>query len=128
MREGMQGEIPISATALSLEAEVSKSGTGRLKTGPRVDTDDQAYPVPGFGIQRGTVVAISTDVRKNDKGNGVFAILVELDRQDLEFNETRHMLSSGMTARIEIITGERRLISYLVAPIVALFPASLGEF
>jgi hemolysin D len=86
-----------------------------------------AYPASRYGIQHGTVVVISTDARKNDEGNWVFAILVKPDRHDLEFNEKRHQLSSGMTARIEIITDERRLISCFVALIVAAFQGSLGE-
>ena len=113
---------------MSLEAAASSFDTGRLKTGRRAYIDYEAYPAPRFGIQRGTGVVISTDTRQNDEGNGVFAIQVELDRQDLEVNETRDMLSSGMTARIGIITGERRLISYLVALIMAKFQSCLGEF
>lgn len=113
--------------ALILEAEVSNSDVGLLKKGQRVNIDYEAYPASRYGIQTGTVVVISTDARKNDEGNWVFAILVKPDRQDLEFNEKRHQLSSGMTARIEIITGERRLFSYFVAPIVAAFQGSLGE-
>ncbi|MEL6683233.1 MAG: HlyD family type I secretion periplasmic adaptor subunit [Pseudomonadota bacterium] len=114
--------------ALILEAEVPNSDIGLLRAGQQANINFEAYPAARFGLQKGTLINVSTDARENASGQWVFAALIELDKEYVSLNGADYSLASGMTAQIEVVTGQRRLITYFAAPVVAVIQGSLGEF
>lgn len=51
-------------------------------------------------------------------GELVYPVAVSLDHPDIEIDGVPHPLTPGMTAVVEIRTGSRRLLEYLLSPVV----------
>lgn len=70
---------------------------------------------------------VSADAIEVADGSFGFTIRVTPETTHLENLGTIHAIQPGMTAVVDVITGERRIISYFFAPIVKTVEESLGE-
>jgi hemolysin D len=59
--------------------------------------------------------------------NLVYAARVSLDRTQMQVEDNRVNLSPGMAVTAEIKTGSRRIISYLLSPLLKYGQESLRE-
>ncbi|MGB0683623.1 MAG: HlyD family type I secretion periplasmic adaptor subunit [Magnetovibrionaceae bacterium] len=73
-------------------------------------------------VLAGTVSEVSPDRLVDDADRSYFAAIVQLS--DVEDAAT---IRVGMLADLEIVTGERRILSYLVDPVMASFSRALKE-
>jgi hemolysin D len=72
-------------------------------------------------------VRVSRDAIQDDKKNWQYAVTIALDRPTLMV-EGRHMpLTPGMTATVDIRTGDRRVIEYVLSPLIEHAKESLHE-
>lgn len=126
---------------LELEVHVSNSDIGFVHLGQAVAIKIDSFPYARFGSIAGTVRRIAhdsvadPDVRaslvsptgsprsRNPGGtrhaqNLVFPVIVELDRQSMTVDGLDLPLAPGMTAVADIKTGSRRILEYLLSPLV----------
>ncbi|WP_372426257.1 HlyD family type I secretion periplasmic adaptor subunit [Salinarimonas chemoclinalis] len=115
-----------TADAPEIEAAFPNIDAGFLEPGQRAIIRLDAYPTERFGYVSGEVRTVSADAVEVD-GAFVFVTRITPDTTYLEAPLGHYPLRPGMTATVDVVTGERRLISYFFAPIVETVQMSLGE-
>jgi multidrug efflux pump subunit AcrA (membrane-fusion protein) len=77
-----------------------------------------AYPAERFGSLRGIIKSISTDSLQDSSERWNFQLRVSIEEKVPQPLKSEIQISTGMTAKVNVITGERVLISYLFEPVV----------
>ncbi len=90
---------------------------GFVHEGQNVTIKLDAYPFTRYGILRGVVEHVSPDATVDDKRGLVFPIQIRLIQFQLKVDGRPPVLSAGMSASLEIVTGKRRVIDYLWSPV-----------
>ncbi|SEB36275.1 hemolysin D [Nitratireductor aquibiodomus] len=113
---------------LEFEALFSNQDSGFLKVGQSARIRLDAYPAERFGSVMAVITDIATDsIELGASGRWGFVVRLKPESDALVSPSGRLALRPGMTGNVDAITGERRLISYFLAPITAQFGQSLGE-
>lgn len=108
--------VPIGE-AFEFEGQLSTAEAAFIEKGQPVYLKFDAYPAERYALGNGTVRDISGDtVTKSDK-TWAYVFRVTLSATALNTLNGSIPLSPGMTATADIVTGKRRLISYLFEPI-----------
>lgn len=112
---------------VEIEAMFSNADVGFLHVGLPTNIRLDAFPSERFGFVAGEIKDISADsVEMGDVGF-VYVVRATPEEVFLRVGNVEHPLRSGMTLTMDVITGERRIISYFFAPIVEVVERSLGE-
>lgn len=98
-----------------------------LGIGQRANIRLDAFPSERFGFVPGAVSDVAADSTEIKDGSWGYSVRVNPDRLFLGAGSVRHQLRPGMTAKIDVITDERRIISYFFAPIVETVQDALSE-
>lgn len=122
--------VPVEDDLL-VEGRVRPSDIGRVKPGLEANIRLDPFDYTIHGTVRGTVTYVSADTIKEDTENGT-EIYYRVHVAPVSFPVTTTTgetleLSPGMTAQVDIRTGERSLMSYLLKPIRKTLTTSLGE-
>lgn len=80
-----------------------------------------------YGVVPGRVVAVSRDAVRDEALGLVYPARIVLDRATIAVGGADLPLGAGMTVTAEIKTDSRRLIEYLLSPILRYQQESLGE-
>ena len=118
-----------SGERITVEALVSNRDIGLVDEGQRTFLKFDAFPFERYGILRGTVERVASDARKEEAAGGayVYPIEVVLDRPYVEVAGRTLAIQPGMTGQVDIVTGERRYISYFFEPITKVIEESFSE-
>lgn len=110
-----------------IEAIFPNADVGFLEVGQKANIKLDAYPSERFGVLRGIVSNVSADAIEVE--NNVFGFVVRIKPETLKLETafSSQAIQPGMTSTVDVITGDRRLISYFFAPIVKTVQESLGE-
>jgi hemolysin D len=135
-------------THLEIEAMVSNRDIGFVHVGQEAEIKIDTFNFTRYGLMHGRVLSVSQDAiardkpqdRINDKGPGaesstsepkgqelVYAARISLDRTQMQVDENLVNLSPGMAVTVEIKTGARRIITYLLSPLLRYGHDSLHE-
>jgi hemolysin D len=130
--------VPLDSN-LEIEAMVSNRDIGFVVPGQRAAIKIDTFNFTRYGLLNGRVLGISRDAitrdrredRTRDQPAGtestssepkgqelVYAARVSLERGVMEVEGRPVQLSPGMAVTVEIKTGSRRIISYLISPLV----------
>ncbi len=116
---------------LIIEAKMSPSDISFVKTGQLAAIKLDAYDYSIYGIFHGKVEYISPDtiLEKTQEGDKYyFRVLIVLDKTELVSKDHKKIeLTPGMTAQIDIITGNRSVLTYLTKPIIKTFSEAFHE-
>lgn len=112
---------------LHVEALVLNRDIGSVVIGDPVEIKLEAFPFTKFGVLHGRLENISLDAIQDENLGPVYAATVSLEEHHIEVNGTKQALSAGMSVTAEIKTGERRLIEFLLAPLLRYRDESLRE-
>ncbi|SDA68931.1 HlyD family type I secretion periplasmic adaptor subunit [Sinorhizobium sp. NFACC03] len=113
---------------IELEAFFDNRDIGFLKEGQRAFVKFDAFPAERFGIVKGTVSSVGADARQQPSAaQWVYAVRLRLDQDGIQLGDRIATFSPGMTATVDVITGERRVISYFFEPILKALQDSFGE-
>jgi hemolysin D len=128
---------------LEIEAMVSNHDIGFVHAGQPAEIKIDTFTFTRYGLLHGTVMSISqdaitadrqerdkpsTDPGSEPKGQELnYAARVSLDRTQMQVEDKLVNLSPGMAATVEIKTGSRRIISYLLSPLLRYGHESLRE-
>jgi hemolysin D len=137
-----------SEGAIEIEAKVSNRDIGFIHAGQDVEVKVDTFNFTRYGLLHGRVLGVSRDsiVRENpqDKSNGAapgpeanssepsgqelyYQARISLDRTDMQIDDNLVKLSPGMAVTAEIKTGARRIISYLLSPLIRYRHESMRE-
>ena len=107
---------------LVIEAKLSPSEISFVKVGQKASVKLDAYDFSIFGGFEGKVKHISSDtlVEKTNKGDEFFfRVLISIDGREMVSKVGKKVIvTPGMTGQIDIITGERTVLTYLAKPVI----------
>ncbi len=118
-------EIIPSNEILLIEARVQPQDRARIWSGQNVNIKVTAYDSSIHGQLKGVVSEISADTFL-DEGTRAPYYAVKVESNVKGFGSGKP-LYPGMVAEIDIIAGERTVISYLMKPILKVFNTALTE-
>jgi hemolysin D len=116
-------------TPLELEAQVLNRDIGHVKLGQRVINKVETYDFTRYGYIEGEVQWVGTDAVQDPKLGLVYPIRVKLAHMQTpnQVNGNSGLVAAGMNVTADIRTDERRLIEYLVAPMLRYKQEALRE-
>lgn len=124
-----------SEAGLEIEASVPNRDIGFVHEGQEAEIKIDTFNFTRYGLLKGEVLSVSSDavVREAPRAqaqtsNGSaageqrgqeleYVARVSLDRTDMQIEDKRVRLAPGMAVTVEIKTGSRRIISYLLSPL-----------
>jgi hemolysin D len=133
---------------IEIEAMVNNHDIGFVHVGDEVEVKVDTFDFTRYGLLQGRVRSISSDAiardstadKSNEKSEGAsnttsepkgqelsYAARISVDRPQLQVDDRMVNLSPGMAVTAEIKTGSRRVISYLLSPILKYNQESLRE-
>lgn len=118
--------VPTEAE-IEIEAVFSNHDIGFMEVGQPAIIRLDAYPSERFGFVRGTVSDIAADSTEVSEGKWGYVVRIQPDEATLRAGSDTYSLRPGMTATIDVITDNRRIISYFFAPIVRTIQDAMGE-
>jgi hemolysin D len=139
--------VPLDSR-LEIEAMVSNRDIGFVYPGQDAEIKVDTFNFTRYGLLHGKVLSMSQDAitrdkpqdKSTDKSQGseasssepkgqelVYAARVSLDRTQMQIEEKAVNLSAGMAVTVEIKTGSRRVITYLLSPLLRYKQEALRE-
>jgi len=115
--------VPLDDT-LVLEVKVNPKDIAFLRPGQKAQVKFTAYDYAIYGGLEARVEQIGADTIVDDRGNAFYLIRVRTLRPDLGDNLP---IIPGMMAQVDIITGEKTLLAYLMKPILRAKANALSE-
>jgi HlyD family secretion protein/adhesin transport system membrane fusion protein len=109
---------------LLIEAKVKTSDRAQIWTGQKVSIEITAYDFSRYGLLEGELISISPDSTEDKLGNVHYIIKVKADT--LGFDENTPILP-GMIANVNILTGKKTILRYLIKPLKDIAQNSLTE-
>jgi hemolysin D len=120
-----------TAPDVVVEAQVLNRDIGFVHEGQRVRVKFEAYPFTDYGLIEGRVDSVSRDAIDLSQGaqaqrdaNGrpvqpglIYAVRIRLNRATIRVRGRNQPIGPGLAVQAEILTGERRIIQYLLSPI-----------
>ena len=112
--ENVMEIVPLDDKLL-LEVRVQPKDIGFLRPSLRAMVRFNAYDFSIYGGLQGTLESIGADTVVDDKGNAFYLVRVKTDKNSLGKNLP---IIPGMVAEVDIITGEKSVLSYLLKPVL----------
>jgi hemolysin D len=128
-----------SDSRLEIEAMVSNRDIGFVRTGQQAEIKIDTFNFTRYGLLRGEVIGVSQDAiirdqpqdRNGDRRAGTqngssepkgqelnYSARISLDRTRMQIDDRMVDLSPGMAVTVEIKTGSRTILSYLLSPLL----------
>ncbi|RZJ11120.1 MAG: HlyD family type I secretion periplasmic adaptor subunit [Rubrivivax sp.] len=111
---------PIGPQVL-VQARIKPRDIGFIRLGQTAEVKLAGYDFNTFGGLEGKVTYISPDAvsAENDKtGEGHYRVIVTAERNNLKYKGEKLPVIPGMTSQVEIKTGERSVLSYMLRPMM----------
>lgn len=118
-------ELVPSDDALLLEARVLPRDIAFLRPGQKAMVKFTAYDFATYGGLDATLEHISADSVLDDKGNAFF--LVRVRTLSTSLGPQKLPIIPGMVAEVDILTGKKTVLSYLLKPILRAKANALTE-
>lgn len=112
---------------IEVEAKVLNKDIGFIKEGQTAAVKIDAFQYTKYGLIPGRVIHISRDAIKDEKLGLIYSVKVALDKDSIRVEGRNRNLSAGMSVTVDIKTGERRVIEYVLSPLLQLQRESLHE-
>ena len=115
---------------LEVEAEIKAEDIGKVHAGDPVRVKVTAFPFQKYGTLEGHVRVLSEDAFVRQTAGNTAAGTYYRARVELTGEESRGLLRKiipGMETQCEIQVGERRIIEYLIHPIIKSLDESIRE-
>lgn len=107
---------------LFVEARVKPENIANIRPGQEATIKLSAYDYTIFGTLKGRVDVISADTFKDERtraedGNAHYKVRVRVDIGGLTDKQARIEIRPGMQAQVELHTGEKTVLQYLLKPL-----------
>ena len=112
---------------IEVTAFVENKDVGFVYDGQRAEVKIDAFPYAKYGTVSATITHVSRDaIEDKDKGL-IYAVTAILDKTTIAIDEKQVNISAGMAVNVEIKTGERRIIEYVLSPLQQHARESINE-
>jgi len=112
---------------LLVEAKIKPSDIARLRPNMPAMVKITAYDFTIYGGLKGEVVDISADTIKNEKGESFYRVKVKTFENSLKRKGEELPIIPGMVATVDIQTGKKTVMEYLMKPFVKTMQNSMNE-
>jgi len=112
---------------VEVEAQVENKDVGFVKEGQPVEIKVETFPFTLYGTIPGRVLTVSDDAAPIEKVGLVYPARVSMERATIHVEGKDVRLSPGMAVTVEIKTSQRRVIEYLLSPLLKSVKESLRE-
>ena len=112
---------------VEVEAQVENKDVGFVREGQPVEIKVETFLFTLYGTIPGKVLSVSDDAASIEKVGLVYPTRVSMDRSTVMVEGKQVNLSPGMAVTVEIKTGKRRIIEYLLSPLLKSVKESLRE-
>lgn len=103
--------------ALEVQAKVLNKDIGFIRVGQEAAVKLEAFSFTRYGAVPGRVARISRDAVQDKDLGLVYVVTVTLDRSFVDADGRRYALAPGLAATVDVKTGTRRIVSYLISPL-----------
>ena len=118
--------VPLDDTLL-IEARIRPADIAFLHPGQKAMIKITAYDFALFGGLEGVVEAISADTIEEDNGESFFKVKLRTKKNAINYRGEDLPIIPGMTASIDILTGKKSVLAYLLKPILRAKQNALRE-
>lgn len=108
--------VPVD-DALLIETKIRPADIARLYPGQQAKVKFTAYDFTIYGGLDATVVHISADSITDENDESFFLVRVKTDKNYLGNEERALPIIPGMTTQVDILTGKKTVLDYLLKPI-----------
>jgi len=112
---------------LEIEAKVLNKDIGFVHKGQQVNVKVDTFNFTKYGAIPGVIKHLAQDTTEDEKQGAVYMALVELERDTIEVGSRVAKLVPGMTMSVDIHVGQRRLIEYILNPVLRYRDETLRE-
>jgi len=109
--------VPLDDTLL-IEARIKPSDIAFIYPGQEATVKFSAYDYSIYGGLKGKVTQISADTIKDEHGAIFYTIRILTDKNYLGSDENPLKIIPGMTTTVNIITGKKTVMDYILKPIL----------
>ena len=119
--------VPVGEKLL-VEARVAPKDIAFIKVGDPANVKVTAYDFAIYGGVTGKVYNISADsIYDEAERQAYYSVMVETDRSFLVKHGKRLPIMPGMICDVEIITGSKSVLAYLLKPVLRAFDQAMTE-
>lgn len=112
---------------LEAEVKILNKDIGFVRTGQDVEIKIDSFPFTKYGTIKAKVRNISGDAIQDEKLGLVFNARLDLEDNKIKADGQIIQLKPGMSVTAEIKTGKRRVIEYLLSPVMKYLNESMRE-
>ncbi len=109
---------------LIIEAKIKTNDRGRVVEGQKVSISITAYSYTKYGLIEGELISISPDSFIDKSGKSYYQVKVRADKN--HFAKDKPILP-GMVANINILTGKKSIMRYILKPLKDITKNALRE-
>lgn len=121
-------EIVPSEDQLLIETKITPQDIAFLHPGLPAVVKVTAYDFTRYGGLKGTVEHISADTSQDEEGNSFYTIRVRTEESNLTKSDgTKMPIIPGMLTSVDVITGQRTILEYILNPILRAKETALRE-
>ncbi|RPA46226.1 HlyD family type I secretion periplasmic adaptor subunit [Shewanella vesiculosa] len=121
-------EIVPSEDKLLIETKIIPKDIAFLHPGLPAIVKVTAYDFTRYGGLKGTVEHISADTSQDDEGNSFYIVKVRTQESSLMKDDGTEMpIIPGMLTSVDVITGKRSILEYILNPILRAKDTALRE-
>jgi adhesin transport system membrane fusion protein len=118
--------VPLEDNLL-IEAKVRPQDVAFLHPGQKAMVKFSAYDYTIYGGMKANLELISADTIVDKDGRSFYLIQVRTDKNHLGSDEHPLLIIPGMVATVDIITGEKSVLDYLLKPVLKARSEALRE-
>lgn len=112
---------------MEVEAFVENKDSAFLREGQDAAVKIDAFDYTKHGTVPAHVTHVQRDAIQDEKRGLIYSVKVTLDKSALDVDGAPIKLAPGMSANVEIKTGTRRMIEYVLSPLIQYTRESLRE-
>jgi adhesin transport system membrane fusion protein len=118
--------VPLDDTLL-IEARIRPADIAFLHPGQKAMIKITAYDFSIFGGLDGVLESISADTIEDDDGESFYKVKLRTQKNAIAYRGEELPIMPGMTASIDILTGKKSVLAYLLKPILRAKQNALRE-
>jgi len=124
--EAVMDVVP-SEDALVVEAQLNPMDRGFVRVGQKTEVKIDTFDYARYGGLEGEVISVAPDSTVPEGGAPFFKVVVRTVKTHLGEAEEGYVITPGMGATVDIHTGTKSVLEYLVRPVLKLKAEAFRE-
>jgi hemolysin D len=116
-----------STKIIEVEALVLNRDVGFVRAGLSAEIKLETFPFTRYGTVPGHVVHVAADAVSHERLGLIYPVRVALERRAMNVDGRHIELAPGMNVTVEIQIGQRRVLEYVLGPLLRYTSESLRE-